>query len=50
MLAERKHMVDRAAPLATLEQLKAQVEAYRVEPLVGLGKGALAPCPPSCLF
>ncbi|MDB5577169.1 MAG: hypothetical protein JWR80_2345 [Bradyrhizobium sp.] len=32
MLAEQKHLVDRAAPLATLEQLKAQVEAYRVEP------------------
>ena len=32
MLAEKRHMVDRAAPLATLDQLKAQVEAYRVEP------------------
>ena len=31
MLAEKKHLVDRAAPLATLDQLKAQVEAYRVE-------------------
>jgi hypothetical protein len=31
MLAERKYLVDRAAPLATLDQLKAQVEAYRVE-------------------
>ena len=30
-LAERKHAVDRAAPLASLERLKAQVEAYRVE-------------------
>ena len=30
MLAERKYLVDRAAPLATLDQLKAQVEAYRV--------------------
>jgi len=32
MLAEKRHMVDRAAPLATLDQIKAQVEAYRVEP------------------
>jgi hypothetical protein len=30
-LAERKYVVDRAAPTASLEQLKAQVEAYRVE-------------------
>jgi hypothetical protein len=30
-LAERKYVVDRAAPLASLEQLKAQVEAYRIE-------------------
>lgn len=30
-LAERKYVVDRAAPLASLDQLKAQVEAYRVE-------------------
>jgi len=30
-LAERKYVVDRAAPLASLERLKAQVEAYRVE-------------------
>ena len=28
-LAERKYVVDRAAPLASLEQLKAQVEAYQ---------------------
>ena len=31
-LAERKYVVDPKAPLATLEQLKAQVEAYRMEP------------------
>jgi len=31
MLAEKKYLVDRAAPLATLDQLKAQIEAYRVE-------------------
>jgi hypothetical protein len=31
-LAERKYVVDRAAPLASLERLKAQVEAYKVEP------------------
>jgi hypothetical protein len=30
MLAEKKHRVDRVAPLVTLNQLKAQVEAYRV--------------------
>jgi hypothetical protein len=30
-LAERKYVVDRANPLASLERLKAQVEAYRVE-------------------
>jgi hypothetical protein len=30
MLAEGKYLVDRAAPTASLEQLKAQVEAYRV--------------------
>jgi hypothetical protein len=30
-LAERKYVVDRAAPLASLERLKAQVEAYKVE-------------------
>jgi hypothetical protein len=30
-LAERKYVVNRAAPLASLEQLKAQVEAYRLE-------------------
>jgi hypothetical protein len=30
-LAERKYAVDRAAPLASLQQLKAQVEAYRSE-------------------
>ena len=29
-LAERKYVVDRAAPLASLGRLKAQVEAYRV--------------------
>lgn len=31
MLAERKHLVDRAAPLAILDELKAQIGAYRVE-------------------
>jgi len=31
MLADKKYLIDRAAPLATLDQLKAQVEAYRVE-------------------
>jgi hypothetical protein len=31
-LAARKYMVDLAAPLASLEQLKAQVEAYQLEP------------------
>jgi hypothetical protein len=30
-LADRKYIVDRAKPLASLERLKAQVEAYRVE-------------------
>ena len=30
-LAERKYVVDRAKPLASLERLKAQVEAYRAE-------------------
>ncbi len=30
-LAERKYVVDRAAPLASLERLKAQVEAYKLE-------------------
>jgi hypothetical protein len=30
-LAERKYVVDRAAPLASLERLKAQVEAYKIE-------------------
>jgi hypothetical protein len=30
-LAEQSHLVDRAKPLASLERLKAQVEAYRVE-------------------
>jgi len=30
-LAASDHVVDRAAPLASLERLKAQVEAYRVE-------------------
>jgi len=30
MLAERRYAVDRAAPMASLERLKAQVEAYRV--------------------
>ena len=29
LIAERKHVVDRSAPLASLERLKAQVEAYR---------------------
>jgi len=31
-LAERKYLVDRAAPLVSLERLKAQVEAYKVDP------------------
>jgi hypothetical protein len=31
MLAEKKYLVDPAAPTASLELLKAQVEAYRVE-------------------
>jgi hypothetical protein len=31
-LAERKYLVNRAAPLASLERLKAQVEVYKVEP------------------
>lgn len=31
MLAMRKYVVDPAAPLASLERLKAQVEAYRLE-------------------
>jgi hypothetical protein len=30
-LAERKYAVDRSAPLASLQRLKAQVEAYRLE-------------------
>jgi hypothetical protein len=30
-LAEGKYLVDRTAPMATLDQLRAQVEAYRVE-------------------
>jgi hypothetical protein len=31
-LAEQKHVVDRAKPLASLERLKAQVAAYKFEP------------------
>ena len=31
MLASRQHLVDRSAPTASLEQLKAQVAAYRVQ-------------------
>jgi hypothetical protein len=31
-LAERKYVIDRGAPLASLERLKAQVEAYKVNP------------------
>jgi len=31
LLAERKYVVDRAAPTASLDRLKAQVEAYRVD-------------------
>jgi hypothetical protein len=31
MLAEKKYLVDPAAPTASLERLKAQVEAYRVD-------------------
>jgi hypothetical protein len=30
-LSERKYVVDRMAPTAPLERLKAQVEAYRVD-------------------
>ena len=59
-LAERKYVVDRAAPLASLERLKAQVEAYRVETvgwakrsvptiyqrIVGQNGGHAALCPP----
>jgi hypothetical protein len=30
LLAERKYLVDRTAPTASLDRLKAQVEAYRV--------------------
>jgi hypothetical protein len=33
LLADGKYVVDRAAPTASLERLKAQVEAYRVEGL-----------------
>jgi hypothetical protein len=31
LLAEGKYAVDRAAPTASLDRLKAQVEAYRVD-------------------
>ena len=31
MMAERKYVVDPTAPLVSLDQLKAQVEAYRLE-------------------
>jgi hypothetical protein len=31
MIAERKYVVDKSAPLASLERLKAQVEVYKVE-------------------
>jgi hypothetical protein len=31
-LAEQKYVVDRAKPLASLERLKAQVDAYKIEP------------------
>jgi hypothetical protein len=31
MLAEGKYVVDRAAPTAPLEHLKAQIEAYRID-------------------
>ena len=31
MIAERKYAVDKTAPMASLERLKAQVEAYKVE-------------------
>ena len=31
ILAAEKYLVDRAAPTASLERLKAQVEAYRVD-------------------
>ena len=30
-LAERKYVVDKSAPLAALDRLKAQVEAYKME-------------------
>jgi hypothetical protein len=33
LLADGKYVVDRAAPTASLDRLKAQVEAYRVEGL-----------------
>jgi hypothetical protein len=31
MLASGQYLIDRAAPTASLERLKAQVEAYRVQ-------------------
>jgi len=31
MIASGEYLVDRAAPTASLERLKAQVEAYRVQ-------------------
>ena len=31
LLADGKYVVDRAAPTASLERLKAQVEAYRID-------------------
>jgi hypothetical protein len=31
-LAEQKYVVDHAKPLASLERLKAQVDAYKFEP------------------
>ena len=33
MLRDGKYRLDRSAPTASLDQLKAQVEAYRLEPL-----------------
>jgi len=33
MLRDGKYRLDRSAPTASLDRLKAQVEAYRLEPL-----------------
>ena len=42
LLAERKYVVDPDAPLASLEQLKAQVEAYRLERNVPSSRASVA--------